>query len=72
MVPSKFAQTFLPLPYPPHQKVVEVAKPPGNKTEASNAEKRIQYLRVNLDPNAAWGVNVVAVIDPIAKLAHGR
>jgi hypothetical protein len=46
---------------------IEITKPPWGEAKASDAEERIQYLRINLDPFPAWGVDVVTGRD-----AHGR
>lgn len=43
-----------------HQ-VVKVAKAPGYETEARDAEKGVEDLRVDFDPDAARGVDVVAI-----------
>ena len=42
-----------------HQ-VVEVAEAPGYEAEACDAEQGIEDLRVDFDPDAAGGVDVVA------------
>ncbi len=40
--------------------VVKVAEAPGYEAEARDAEEGVEDLRVDFDPDAAWGVDVVA------------
>ena len=54
------------------QEVVKVSETPGDEAEASDAEKGIQDLGIDFDPDAARGVEVVAVFDAvqIGGVAH--
>ncbi|KAH0553132.1 hypothetical protein GP486_006683, partial [Trichoglossum hirsutum] len=58
--PGQPPQRFFPLPNPPPQQKPAIPKPPWYQPKARNAKKGIQYLRIDLDPFAAWGVDVVA------------
>jgi len=49
------------------QQVVGVAEAPGDEAEAGDAEESVEDLRVDLDPDAAGGVDGVA-----GWVAHGR
>lgn len=44
----------------PSQQEPEIAETPRDQTEAGDAEERVQDLRVDFDPDAACGVDVVA------------
>lgn len=46
---------------------VQVAEPPGGQAETSDAEKGVEDLAVNFEPDLAWGVVVVG-----AGVVHGR
>ena len=54
------------------EQVVEIAKAPRYETEASDAEEGIEDLRVNFDPDAARGVDVIAVFTgvKVRRVAH--
>lgn len=43
------------------EEVVEVAEAPGDEAEAGDAEEGVEDLRVDFDPDAAGGVDVVAL-----------
>ena len=43
------------------QEIVEVAEAPGYETEACHAEKGVEDLRIDFDPDAAGRVDVVAL-----------
>lgn len=51
---------------PDHQ-VIQVTETPGYQTEACDAEESVEDLRVDFDPDAAWGVEVIT-----AWVTHGR
>ena len=55
------------------EEIVEVSEAPGNETEACDAEKGVQDLRIDFDPNAPGGVDIVAVFTLIVvrAVAHG-
>jgi hypothetical protein len=53
--------------YPPPTPPVQVAEAPWSKTKASNAEERVQDLRIVFDPLPSRRVDVVA-----SGSAHGR
>lgn len=44
----------------PSEQVPEIAETPWNQPKAGDAEQGVQDLRVDFDPDAAWGVDVVA------------
>lgn len=48
------------------EQVVEIAEAPGDEAEAGDAEEGVEDLRVDLDPDAARRVDVVA-----GGVAHG-
>ena len=59
-------------PEAPLEEVVEVAEAPGDEAEAGDAEEGVEDLGVDLDPDAARGVEVVAVFDAVQvrRVAH--
>ena len=54
------------------QEIVEVAKAPGDEAQTSDAEERVEDLRVDLKPDASRGIQVLAVFDPMKTfgIAH--
>ena len=54
------------------EEVVEVAEAPGNETEAGDAEEGVEDLGVNFDPDAAWGIDIVAFFLAVGtrRVAH--
>ena len=54
------------------EEVVEVAEAPGNEAEAGNAEEGVEDLRVDFDPDAARGIDIVAVFLAVGtgRVAH--
>ena len=52
-------------PDAPLQEVVQIAESPGDEAEAGDAEEGVEDLGVDFDPDAAWGVEIVAVFDAV-------
>lgn len=55
------------------EEVIEVSEAPGDETKACDTEKGVQDLRIDFDPDAAGGVDVVAVFTLVIvrAIAHG-
>lgn len=66
------AQGVVLAPETPLEEVVEIAETPGDEAEAGDAEQGVEDLGVDLDPDAARGVEVVAVFDAVKafRVAH--
>ena len=47
------------------EEVIQVAETPGDKAEAGDAEKSVEDLGVDLDPDAARRIEIVAVFDAV-------
>lgn len=56
----------------PLEQVVKIAEAPGDEPEAGDAEQGVEDLGVDFDPDAARGVEVVAVFDAVQvlRVAH--
>ena len=54
------------------EEVVEVAEAPGDEAEAGDAEEGVEDLRVDFDPDAARGLEIVAVFLTVGsgRVAH--
>lgn len=54
----------------PPDEVEEITGAPGEQAESRDAEERREDLAVDFNPDATWGVEVVAVVHPDAVALH--
>ena len=56
----------------PLKQIIEITETPRDKAKSSNTEKRIEDLRVDLDPYTARRVEIITVFDAmqVFRVAH--